>query len=573
MPASALDHRVRCPALSKPLALVRWAALAALTACGDGSDVPAPMPASLAISGTAATGAAIADAPVQARCASGNGSATTAADGSYTLQVEGGTLPCAMRVTPAGGSPLHAVALGNGNSATANLTPATELVVARLAGSMPAAYFDAFGAAPAAALTPDAAQAAVASVEQTLQEGGVDFSAAGDLLTGPIVAAGGGNAHDQALGALSSRLAASGSTLAQVAAAVAAGSPAATTRSTVASLPAALLLAPAAPNCASLRSGKYRVVIAENNDDAGNDELLTIDAPNLSVTESSGPGGRLVPTGVCTFKDDDGGEYVVTKAGVAIGRARGSDGRLHGLIIFPEQKHTVAELADTWDAIGLDGTEGDGPIGTTFTGTFDRNGKLTAGVQCDDAVHCVTVSPLPDLAITANAVGGFDLTNTTDGWSERLFFYRAGGGWPMLVLGSGGGHFQLATPNFGRPLPTVGRTTLNWGLSIFANTTANALAQGQNTVTSVDKANGSFTRDAVVSFSPLVTVPETLTINDPRPGYTRRPPATVTASDGSTRTRSEFVALTMTGMDLSAVLPLPADNTVFLSATVSTTDP
>jgi len=53
-----------------------------------------------AISGTAATGAAIAGGTVDFVCANGaTGTTTTADDGTYTMNLTGVTLPCAVKVT------------------------------------------------------------------------------------------------------------------------------------------------------------------------------------------------------------------------------------------------------------------------------------------------------------------------------------------------------------------------------------------------------------------------------------------------------------------------------------------
>ena len=118
----------------------------ALAACGGGTDSSTPtptQPAALSLSGTAATGAAIAGGAVEAKCATGTGTATTQANGGYSMSITGGALPCVLRVT-AGSVVLHSVATGSGSSAQANLTPVTELVVARLAGSAASAYFSSF---------------------------------------------------------------------------------------------------------------------------------------------------------------------------------------------------------------------------------------------------------------------------------------------------------------------------------------------------------------------------------------------------------------------------------------------
>src|SRR5690349_4460247 len=113
-----------------------------LAACGGGGGggavVPGGSAAALTLNGTAAQGAAIAGRPVDAKCVAGTGSATTAADGSYTLTITAGTLPCVLRVTLASGASLHTLAVGPGPTLVANLTPATQLIVASLVARDPA---------------------------------------------------------------------------------------------------------------------------------------------------------------------------------------------------------------------------------------------------------------------------------------------------------------------------------------------------------------------------------------------------------------------------------------------------
>ena len=158
---------------------IALAAAALLSACGGGGgsgygDVPAA--ASLGLSGTAATGAALAGAAVEAKCATGSGSATTASDGTYTLNISNGVLPCVARVTGSGGLVLHTVIAGTGSRAVGNLTPATQLIVARLAAGDPASYYSAFNASAAGAITPAVVAAAQAAVVATLKPGSLDFS-------------------------------------------------------------------------------------------------------------------------------------------------------------------------------------------------------------------------------------------------------------------------------------------------------------------------------------------------------------------------------------------------------------
>src|SRR5262245_38926626 len=121
------------------MSLLFPAAAFGLIACGGGDSESAPPPppsSTLTVTGVAASGGAIAGQLGEAKCSGGNGSATTAADGSYTITLPagGGSLPCVLRVTTAGGQALHSVASGSGSSATAHLTPVSELAMAYLAG-------------------------------------------------------------------------------------------------------------------------------------------------------------------------------------------------------------------------------------------------------------------------------------------------------------------------------------------------------------------------------------------------------------------------------------------------------
>ena len=124
------------------------AASALLSACGGGAGGSSPAGvtpdvASVALSGTAAGGLAIAGATVIAKCQSGSGTATTASDGSYQLNISGGSPPCVLEViNPADSKKLHSLAVGGG--VTANITPLTEMLTARVLGSEPSTFFAAF---------------------------------------------------------------------------------------------------------------------------------------------------------------------------------------------------------------------------------------------------------------------------------------------------------------------------------------------------------------------------------------------------------------------------------------------
>ncbi|HEJ2440072.1 TPA: hypothetical protein SLZ45_001539 [Burkholderia multivorans] len=152
------------------------AALTTLAACnGDacfGLDVcfnDGTQP--VALSGTAATGHALASAPVTVSCAQGSATTLTDGGGHYRVTVDA-TLPCVIAVT-SGGTTLHSLAYAGG---TFNTTPETELLLVYLAAQLgtntaglignfqgTARYRQAMGSA-------DAVQAAQSAVVANLQQ-------------------------------------------------------------------------------------------------------------------------------------------------------------------------------------------------------------------------------------------------------------------------------------------------------------------------------------------------------------------------------------------------------------------
>ena len=564
-------HRLSCVSPITPA--IALSALLALSGCGGGGGSTPDTPATdLAVTGTAATSTPIASGAVDAKCATGASSAPTLADGSYTVTIVGGALPCVVRVT-AGSTVLHSVATGSGATARADITPVTELVVARLTGTLPATYYAGYDAA---ALTPAAVQSAQTSEVDTLNAGGVDLSAAGDVITSPLAAVG---AYATGLATLQTTLTTSGTSLATLTQATAQTSPAApaASLSTVASLPADRLLAPAAASCAYLRSGPYRIVVNKNGGTAPSTEVFTVNAPGLTFTNAAGQSFAAVSTGTCSFSvPSNGSELVVGRSGVIAARVNGDANVMVGAVLFPEQVHSVAELAGEWNTLDFDRTVTNGPIHlTAATLAIDSAGKLTAINRCDNVLSCValTGANLPVVTISANSAGGFNAVNAGDPNVDRTFAYRAGGGELMWVTIANAGHISFATRKVRLVLPTLGRIQEMWNVTLTSAYTApSAISVSRSTVASIDAAAGSYVRNAVQNSTTGATRPETLVINNPREGYLHRLAATVTRSDGLTSNVGEFVALPMRGMDLTPVA-IPSTNQLILSVVSSTVVP
>lgn len=529
---------------------------AVLSACGGGSGSQAVPATPLTVSGTAATAAAIAGKTVDVKCSSGTGSPTSNSNGGYSITVTGGSLPCLVRVTTDSGTVLHSVVAGTGSSATANVTPVSQLVVARLFAKDPAAAYASFDASAAAALTSSAVQAATTAVVQQLKSSGVDFSGVGDVLTAaltPATAGAGGNAFGQQLVALDASLTSSGTTLAELAGAVSASTATAAAASGTASLPADVLLRPKSANCAALRSGSYRAVSPTKG---GNmvDQFgtFTVDAVAGTLLDSA-PGSvaePFTPSGPCRY-----GGAVVSQAGIIVSRFV-ENGQNRLLLAFPEQTIPLAELAGVWNTLGFELNDaGTAYAADASTATIGSDGVVSALSFCADLKNCVAVNVA--MSLKTNAAGGFDLVNTTANYTDRYFAYRAGGGELMLVGVAGNGSFGVWTRKRTNGLPTVGTVTSNWNLSLDNHLLGNpALGEVTNHIDTVDAALGTYTRTQT-TFGANDAHSESLAINTPRDGYLFRVAATAPAADGSTATVREFTGLGLRGMGMTA-LTLPS---------------
>jgi hypothetical protein len=119
------------------LAALCTASLATLAACGGNSCIGLDgcggggAPPTVALSGTAATGIALANATVSLACAQGSGSTASDGGGHYAITLNA-VVPCIITAT-AGGTSLHSVAFSGG---TFNTTPETELMLVYIAAQL-----------------------------------------------------------------------------------------------------------------------------------------------------------------------------------------------------------------------------------------------------------------------------------------------------------------------------------------------------------------------------------------------------------------------------------------------------
>ena len=213
-----------CLPLHYPV-LALFAAIA-VAGCGGGGDdaasaapAAAPVvPTALTLTGLAATGAPLAAATVTAKCSGGADIAgTTAADGSFTLTLGAGQLaPCIVKVSSAAPAlTLYSYAAAAGR---VNITPLTDLIVARAFAGSPAAAFGGFNASEAAAINAALAGAkSYVASELAAVAGGAPLL---DPLTGSFAV---GDVDDKLLDRLAAAIKAGGKTLDDLLAAASTG--------------------------------------------------------------------------------------------------------------------------------------------------------------------------------------------------------------------------------------------------------------------------------------------------------------------------------------------------------------
>lgn len=567
----------------KRLALgIASAGLLTIYGCGGGNSSATPTTTSgvtTTFSGVAATGKALANATVSISCAVGSGSAPpTKTDGSYSVDIKNITLPCALKAASSDGTTvLYSVTSATAtskNTQVANITPLTQLLVASLTGSEPAAFFSNFSASTASSVTDSAISTAQTAVLGTLSNAGIDVSGLSttSLVSGPLVAGSPTSPYDVALEALGTKLtslASTGTTLATLTTTVAntstttastatATSPTPAATSGKASLPADMLLKTAASNCSAMRSGSYRVFSPTSSPSTNYSSLITIDAATGTITYANASKETVTPNGPCRYLGANGkDDIVVSPAGVIVARSTNDGGLSYQLGIgFPQQTHTLAEAVGSWNAIGLSGNGAGVFSGAAFSATIDAAGAVT-GSSCgylgDWNVTSCTPVTAGKLVLKANSDGGFDLmVNGTLG--GRMFAYRAGGGELMTVEVDNDGSFSVFTKQRTDGLPTVGAVTTSWNLSLGSQLTSTVVVDANsNTIVSVDTAAGSWLRKQnTVGLNDGHL--ETLLANNPRAGYSFRAAGTALADNGTTASFREVTSLGLRGMGLNAAL-------------------
>ena len=526
-------------------------AVAVLTACGEGPPEPAApvTPSSVTIGGTAAKGLALAGATVSVKCATGTGTATTAANGSYSLTITGAALPCALRVVGTEGSTFHSLLSGAAStgSFTANLTPLTDLLVARAAGAVPATFYAGFVAASAPSAS--AVTQALADL-RTMVAGVVDLTAVNPI-SDALVAANGsnaGNALDQKIDQLMAALTKAQTTVAELSAAIA-SNPTATD-------PIKTVLQPAATACAWLRSGKYRMINPNETDPLLKGNVLDLNAATLSAKNPDNSIATLTSDGGCQFTHSEPGatnKVMVSSAGVLVVHSQSTTNvNTRGVAIgLPEQTLPVSEFAGTWNIAGWDPASGistPGYVAQTQEVVINSTGQVTSSTECVGLAPCSAPST-PALRFVANtSSGGFDMIEGGAN-NGRVYLFKSVAGKAVFVIVANDRQLVIGSPKEALgALPAVGSVSNFREFLSNGSGSIGALAENTLTVTAVDTVANSYTRRRTADGRV-----DTLGVNKPRNGLRYRAANSCTVN-GVASNCAEVVQLPLQGMGITLSL-------------------
>jgi len=539
---------------------------ATLSACGGGGGDSAA-PQGVRLNGIAARDQALVGATVSVRCGAGSGSAITSAGGAYELELESGTLPCALRATSSdGATQLHSVVAGSGETATANVTPLTELVTAQVSAQTPSTYYDNFGSSSAATLTSSAVSSASTAVTTIVAAAGVDLTGVTDLVGGtltPATSGSSGDAYGAALVSLDTKLTDSGTALADLSQTVAdsAASGASTEDATAtAAASVSTALQPAAGNCTALKSGAYRVV--DPTDPANTFNLIHFDTAAMTVTDSDGAVHTLNENAACdyTVASDDQPRLLVAPSGLIVMRI--GTASVHEAIAVPDQTLPSSVLAGDWNIVGMHFTDNSPTVMLPTHGVVHMTdaGAFTGVTHCEGLGNCLDeAADLP--TFLASADGGF--TYDDAGYILRLAAFRATNGARLLVMLSSDGEFYLLRPQEALGLPEVGTTNNFWNFSANGNHAAGPLTEDSTLVTAVDAGANTVT----VQFG-SDSHTDVRQLDNPFDGLRLRDAASCKAADGSAFACSSVVQMPMGGLGLTAAASADATRT-FLAFSVS----
>ena len=440
----------------------------ALAGCGGGgtteTPVAAPAPAPITLTGIAAGGAAIVGGTVDAKCSTGTGSATTAADGTYSLTLTG-IAPCLLQVAdPTNAAKVYYSAVQAGTT-TANITPLTSLIVANALGADPAIAYASFSGTTASNITTGGLSAAVTKVAAALTAVGVTIPSGTDPLTASFTAAtesNAGSALDQQIDTLMSILANANVPLSTLATTIAtnnasagAATTAVSTLATNSGISSSTLGTSAngtteATSCPYATSGTYLAVNLGGSDIqklsinfgelTGSNVTKGVDFTITSGVDPNNPCAYSFTTAETpsqTFNVRGTQSGLAAYSAAAIPTAPSallSDADLGIVVPAPHTPYAVADFKGSWDVISFSRPTSATSWGTGVTQIVnDGLGTSTYYTCANDGTSCSTTASSTATITGPDDTGVFTSTGS-DGSVNRIVLYRSSNG-DMVAIG------------------------------------------------------------------------------------------------------------------------------------------
>jgi len=307
-------------------------------------------------------------------------------------------------------------------------------------------------------------------------------------------------------------------------------------------LAAASLGAQAAPNCASLKSGDYRMINHREADPDWRHHVMQFDAATLTFTDFQGGTVTLTPRAEkCAYTAEGGAtELVVAKSGILVVRDAANGAMALGL---PEMAVPLKSLAGLHNFLGA-AKESDGLLHTHAGQVqIDKKGRMSSSDCGDGGIGACGPLGKPFASLAPNPAGGYDMSYQDGSPTERLFAFKNKDSLVAVVVGLDSIH--VATPVAARALPQLGALPNNWSLSQNPQGTTSALSFEHREVVSTDVATQSFVRRSLDT-----CVQQTWFINQGHDGVSFRNKGTGTNCSGQTVNISAVQAL-VTGLGFS----------------------
>jgi hypothetical protein len=491
-----------------------------LVACGgSGGGGSTQTLGNFSITGTAATGAAISIGRVEARCKNGLGSTTTNYDGTFTVDISKGSLPCILKaIDPISKLQLHSV-IEDGES-KANISPLTELVAANVLGDSPEKVFANFISDTQVKISSDRIANSVAKVQAATAAIGSDADITGiDFMKGTFRAKtelAEGDATDKKIDALMAMLAAADKKVSDLTNLFKVST---STNEVVSGLPSIVRNSVySLANCPNARSGDVWVfgIIG------GAPLAYTADFKNMrltkKITNSSfeikqvfDSSGRTIP---CAYSSTIGGvhyEYRTSDGGLTIAYSPSG-----GVLIIPAQKNhqlNDASFAGTYPAMAfIRGKTTNLRFALPIRFEIDSNGKLT-GYSCNlskpipDCSSSVDNNDKEEVTCIASQEGTYSCSSATTGLNATAALYVTGSQVTVLMsvtnMNVGNSSYEgmiVMTKASKVSLPSVGMITpagATWNIAS-NNSTISTSYSFESSVTAINLTNNSFTSKTII---------------------------------------------------------------------------